>query len=101
MTQVQSLGLTPETIYTGELEVSQELPERLVLIGSLYANRITDLIRSEGEGTKDDPLVYRNVPAQVWTAGAEIELRREIFRGVLGSAQYAWQRTRVGSLLAE
>lgn len=101
LTQVQGLNLQPETIYTGELEVSQGLPARFVVLGSVYLNRISDLIRLTGAGVESDPSVFQNEPGAVWTAGAEVELRKELSRGVFGSVQYSFQRTRVEDLFSE
>lgn len=101
LTQVQSLEIQPETVYTGELEVSQVLPRNFVILGSVYVNRISDLIRLGGEGTEENPSIYFNEQGAVWTGGAELELRKELSRGIFGSAQYSFQRTRVEDLFSE
>src|SRR5690606_3730661 len=101
LTQLQGDNLQPETVYTGEIEASQELPSNFSILGSVYLSRISDLIRLRGAGVQPDPSVYRNEPAAVWTGGAEVELRKELSRGVFGSAQYAYQRTRIEDLFAE
>lgn len=101
LTQVQSLDLQPETIYTGELELSQVLPQRFVILGTVFLNHISDLIRLSGAGEISDPSVFVNEPGAVWTAGAEMELRKELSRGVFGSVHYSFQRTRVEDLFAE
>jgi outer membrane receptor protein involved in Fe transport len=101
ITQVQGPNLEPETIYTGELELSQVLPERFLLVGSVFVNRISDLIRLQGSGVSEDPSVFRNEATPIWTLGSEVELRKELSRGVFGSAQYSFQRTRVDDPVGE
>lgn len=96
LTQIPSPQLEPETIYTGELEVTQRLPRDLSLTGSLYTNRIGNRIEQVGGGSMADPLRYINATSQLWTVGAELELRRVFRNGWMLAAQYAFQRTREG-----
>ncbi len=96
ISQIPSPGLTPETIYSGELEYTRALGARWEVVGGAYVNRIDDLIEQVGAGDQADPLRYLNADERLWTGGAEAELRRALFRGWMASAQYAYQRTRAG-----
>ncbi|MFH1810786.1 MAG: TonB-dependent receptor [Pseudomonadota bacterium] len=98
-TQIQSPGLSPEAVITAELEYNRRLMERLWLSGAVFVNYITELVTQVGEGVSNNPFYYDNSPDPVWTAGAEVELRRELSQGILASAQYSFQRTRATDLL--
>ncbi len=97
-TQIQSPDLDPETILTGEVEYTHRLPGSFWATGAVFANRISSLIEQTGQATSDDPLRYRNLGEDVFTGGAEVELRREFRRGWMMAAQYSFQRTRKGGL---
>lgn len=98
LTQIQSPELTPERVYTGELEYSHRLPERFVATGAIYLNRVSDVVTQIGEGDETDPLRYINREDAVLAAGIELELRRELRRGTMGALQYTAQRVRAGDL---
>src|SRR5690606_24295295 len=88
--------LKAERIWTGELELSHRL-DAVVLVANAYYNRITNLVAFEAvEGT--EAFRYGNLDEAAQTLGAEAEVRREIRRGWMVAASYAWQRTRVGDL---
>ncbi len=96
--QVASPDLVPETIWTGEVEYSHEFPWELRLTASVFMNHIDDLIQIEPTDVTDEVDIYRNTRETVWTVGAELELQRELARGWMVSAQYSFQRTRLGDL---
>ena len=96
ITQVPSPDITPETIYTGELEYTRRLPAGFWLVASVFLNRISDLLEQEGEGDEVDPLHYVNLDEAVWILGGELELRKEFRRGWMLALQYSFQRTRLG-----
>lgn len=97
-TQVASPGVEPEAIWSGELEYNQLLPDKFEAVGSVFVNQIQTPIVQLGSATEDDPLFYTNADVDLWSAGAELELRRPFFRGWMASAQYSFQRTRAGEL---
>ncbi len=97
-TQVQSPDLEPETIWTYEVEFSQELPAELVATVGVFMNHIDGLVVSTGNQDAGDPLRYTNRSDTVWTLGVEAELARELVRGWMLGLQYSWQRTRAGDL---
>ncbi len=80
-TQQPSPDLKPEAIYSGEVEVTEQLSPTVTLGGSLFATSIQSLITPQGSGTDADPLVYRNSPSPVRVLGAEAELRRDWRQG--------------------
>ncbi|RYE93340.1 MAG: PEGA domain-containing protein, partial [Myxococcales bacterium] len=96
-TQQPSPDLSPESIYSGEVEVTQQLAPTTTLSGSLFASSIQSLITPEGSGTDADPLVYKNSRSPVQVIGAEAELRRDWRQGwmvdLVGSVHRASYRT--------
>lgn len=98
LTQIASPDLDPETIYSLEFEFTQELPTDFELIASTYANRIGTRIEQGGEGTADNLFQYKNVDTDLWTAGAELELRRPFLQGWMASLQYSYQKTSEGQI---
>ncbi|HSA24258.1 MAG TPA: TonB-dependent receptor, partial [Myxococcota bacterium] len=99
LTQVQSPGLEPEGIYTGELEYTRRLPAGFSITAAVFLNYIQELIAQRGSGDESDPLYYVNQDEAVWTLGGELELRREFREGWMLGLQYSYQRTRVDGLL--
>ena len=98
ITQVQSPDLDPETVYTGELEYSHRVAQGWWLTGSVFLNTITNLIEQRGSATEADPLFYVNRADDVYTVGAEAEVRKELRRGFMLYGQYSYQRTRLDNL---
>ncbi|MBT9557532.1 MAG: TonB-dependent receptor [Myxococcales bacterium] len=96
--QDASPDLVPETIWTGEIEYSHELPWELRLTASAFMNHIEDLIQLELTDETEGVYSYQNTRETVWTVGAEFELQRELARGWMVSAQYSFQRTRLGDI---
>jgi outer membrane receptor for ferrienterochelin and colicins len=73
ITQVAPDELRPETIWTGEIEHTHAFGRRSYVLGSVFANRIRDLIALHAN--EDDVLVFENSAGEVRTAGAEAEVR--------------------------
>lgn len=97
-TQIPSPTLDNETNWSAELEYQRRLGTDLRLIVAPFVDHIDGLIVQRGEATNEAPLYLVNQTRAVISAGAEIELRRQLKRGVLGSLSYSYHRTRVGSL---
>jgi outer membrane receptor for ferrienterochelin and colicin len=97
-TQDKSPDLKPETIWTGEVEYTHRLPAGFWITGAGFMNRISSLIEQVGAGTDADRLRYVNRDDAVWSAGAELEVRREFRRGWMLAWQYSFQRTAEGGL---
>lgn len=89
----------PETIYTGELEVSQRFLENWSILGSGWVSRIDDIINSltvdpmtgvpdPGSGTQR----YVNSSEPALIVGADLEVRHEWRQGWFFSGFYSYQR---------
>lgn len=96
--------IVPEVVYTGELEYTHRFTELLSLSGSVYYNRISNLIdtietTNEIEGEVYEVLQYDNVDERVETAGEELELRRNWRDGWMLAVNQAYQRTREAGLV--
>jgi iron complex outermembrane receptor protein len=82
--------LDPETIQTFEFVVEQEIAKRLRLTGSVYDNRIHNLIDQ-----RTDPhnglLVFENV-GSAEAKGVELELEGHTDSGIKGRISYTYQR---------
>lgn len=96
LTQIASPDLQPENIYSAEIEYTHTLPAGFEAIGALYTSQIATRIEQRGAGTVAEPLQFVNIDEPLWSAGAELEIRRPFLRGWMASAQYSWQRTRTG-----
>ncbi len=96
--------IAPEVIYTGELEYTRRMSDILSVSGSVYYNRISDLIdtvelTNEIDGEIYDVLQYDNVDEIIETVGEELELRRSWRDGWMLAVNQAYQHTREGGLV--
>lgn len=99
VTQVAPDSLSPERIWTGELEITQRIDEDLSAIASAFYNYIENPITTEL--TPTGQLRYTNSLEVAQTLGAEAELRREWRQGWMFSLSYSYQRTRIGDLFSD
>lgn len=99
VTQIAPDSLSPERIWTGELEVTQRIDEDLSAIASVFYNYIESPITTEVIPTGQ--LRYTNSTDVAQTLGAEAELRREWRQGWMLSLSYSYQRTRIGDLFSD
>ncbi len=100
----QSSGLTPETMWSGEVEFSHRFSTTWTGTIAGYGNLYTDSIfaaRIPNPAALTDPEAaltinqYQNrAGTQVLTAGGEVELRREWRQGWMFSASYSFQQSR-------
>jgi outer membrane cobalamin receptor len=94
--QLSNPDLTPENIYSAEVEFSQRLDRTVVATIAVYTNYISDLI-SQGEappspdGTEN--VQFQNTNTPVGTLGAELEVRRDWKEGWMLAATYSLQRS--------
>jgi outer membrane receptor protein involved in Fe transport len=86
------IGLRPEQVVAGELEVSHRFNPTLVAILAGYTNYVTGLIELRDAG--GGKLRYENSESPVVVAGGEAELRREWRQGFMASATVSAQRAR-------
>ncbi len=94
--QLANPDLTPENIYSAEVELSQRLSRTVVATVAGYTNYIADLISlgaaaPSADGTEN--VQFRNTDTPVGTLGAELELRRDWKDGWMIAASYSFQRS--------
>ena len=101
-TQLPSVDLKPENIYSSEVELTQRLSTAVSATVSGYLNYvqnlvILDCVRADSAtdpcGTTTNPNIYRNSNRPVETLGAEAELRRDFRQGWMVAAQLSLQHT--------
>ncbi len=93
-TQIASPNLSPENIYSGEIEHTHRFSPTVTATASTYVNYVTQLIDFEGSGTQADPLQYQNSATPLVTLGGELEIRRDWRQGWMLSASYGLQQAR-------
>ncbi|HKQ67891.1 MAG TPA: TonB-dependent receptor [Polyangiaceae bacterium] len=93
-TQRASPDLSPESIYSGEIEFSHRFSPTVSGVVAGYGNLVRGLIVGRGGSTADPLLYYANSEAPVGTVGAEVELRREWRQGWMVGASYSTQHSR-------
>ena len=89
------LTLAPESVWSGELEVSQRFFEDWVALATGHVSYVEDLVRTIDDMPGNaNVLRYANTPP-VLAIGAEGEIRREWRRGWMLGATYAYQSARL------
>jgi len=83
-----NLGLEPETIRSVEGVVEQEFGQHFTLSGSVFQNRIENLITLETDSSSGQA-VYRN-DGKADATGVEVELNGQWAGGVKGRASYSY-----------
>lgn len=101
-------GLKPETILTGELELSQRFLEDWTGLASFHLNRVENVITTnEVDPVSGAPaagsgvIQYQNSQAPALTAGFDVEIRRDWRQGWMVSAFYSYQRPQFTDLQAD
>lgn len=89
----RGLSLRPESIMSGEVELSHRFAEDWVALITGHMSRIASLITAVPDNL--DPTEVRNVnrTSPALTAGTELELRKEWRDGWMLSANYGYQHT--------
>ena len=108
-TQVQSdtCGdkLTPETIYTAELEATHKFGLDWAALVSIYGTLARNVVESvpvgdmcaAAHGVPANLIYYRNSHVDQRFLGADLELRRELRSGIMASLQYGYSYGRYAS----
>jgi outer membrane cobalamin receptor len=94
--QLANPDLTPENIYSGEIEFSQRLSRTVVATAAVYTNYISDLISLEDAAPSPDGtenVQFQNTNTLVGTLGAEFEVRRDWKEGWMVAATYSLQQS--------
>jgi outer membrane receptor for ferrienterochelin and colicins len=88
--------LSPESVYSGEVELSQRFNEDWVALAAGHASYVKDLISTVtvpkpggAPGETDD--TYANSPFPSLAVGGDVELRREWRQGWMLSAYYSYE----------
>lgn len=87
-TQVQSPHLSPESLYSLEIEHAHRFSAGVVATAAAYGNYAAQLISPLGDGTKIDPLHYENERSPLVVLGGEFVIRREFRQGVMFAVSY-------------
>jgi outer membrane receptor protein involved in Fe transport len=87
-TQISSPNLSPESMYSLEIEHTHRFSPTLVATAATYCNYATGLISTLGSGTQDDPTHYANEQSPLVVLGGEVGIRREFRQGLMLAASY-------------
>jgi outer membrane receptor for ferrienterochelin and colicins len=82
--------LQPETIWSGELELTRHLDPLWTGVGSFWVSRIEDVIELDPALSNPAVVQYRNISNLIHSYGFEAELRREWRQGFYAMAQYSY-----------
>jgi outer membrane cobalamin receptor len=94
--QVSNPDLTPENIYSLELEFSQRLSSTVVATVAVFGDYISDLISVEDAAPSPDGIENvqsQNTDTPVGTLGGELEVRRDWKEGWMVAATYSLQKS--------
>ena len=94
ITQIQSPNLSPESLYSLEVEHTHHFSASLVATAAAYGNYAARLISTLGSGSADDPLHYANERSPLVVLGGEVGLRREFRQGAMFSLSYGLSMAR-------
>lgn len=97
--------LSPETIYSAELEATHKFNLDWSGLVSVYGTLARNVVESvpvgdacaDRQGVASDLIYYRNSRVDQRLLGADFELRRELRSGVMASAQYGYSYGRYAS----
>lgn len=90
-TQIASPELGPEEAWSAEVEHLHQFTKTVSVTLGCFANRITDLVTSVGQGSEADPIAYVNSKQPLSAVGIEARLRREWGQGWMAEAGYTLQ----------
>ena len=85
--------LGPELVWSGELEYTYRFLQHWALVGAVHGQFAEALIEQAPADLDDDEDVlvyYRNSPHNALTLGADVELRRELYAGMLFASSYGY-----------
>jgi outer membrane receptor protein involved in Fe transport len=90
----RGLSLSPESVWSGEIEYSQRFRTDWVALVDGYVSRVQDIIAAGPDAEGSSAIRFQNSATPVLLAGAEVELRRELRNQAMFSVSYGWQRAR-------
>ncbi len=91
---VSPLPLKPESVWSGELELSHRFSSTVIATASGWGNLVNDLIVQRGAGTTAEPNFYENSKKPVLTYGVDGEVRRDFRDGWMLAGHVTVQRAR-------
>jgi outer membrane receptor for ferrienterochelin and colicins len=88
--------LGPELTWSGEVEYTYRFLEHWAFVSAAHFQFADRFIEQTLTNPNDEssPIYYRNTPDEALTVGGDLELRRELFRGLLISASYGYLYSR-------
>jgi outer membrane receptor for ferrienterochelin and colicins len=92
----QGNKLGPELTWSGEIEYTYRFFEHWAFVSAAhcqYAERYIEQTLTDPNNDRS-PIYYRNSPDEALTAGGDLELRRELFRGLLIAGSYGYLYSR-------
>lgn len=90
-TQVASPELKPEQVWSVDLQHIHQFSKNVSASVGTFANRITDLVTTVGDGTMASPIMYTNSSRPLATVGVETRIRRDWGQGWMAEAGYTIQ----------
>ena len=93
-TQIQSPRLSPESLYSLEVEHAHRFSASMVGTAAAYGNYAARLISPFGGGSQLDPLHYENERSPLVVLGGDLGLRREFRQGAMFAVSYGFSVTR-------
>jgi len=84
--------LGPELSWSGELEYTHRFLEQWAVVGAGHVQYAEGLIKQTFSvpGDSSSPVYYRNSDSAALTVGGDVELRRELYRGLLFASTYGY-----------
>jgi outer membrane receptor protein involved in Fe transport len=95
ITQIAPGSLSPETIWSLEVEHTHAVDDDLQVVVAGFGHRLDNLIVLNTVDPTSGVRVFQNEANRVWGYGAEGEVRWQPDVGALFVFAYAWQRTRL------
>jgi outer membrane receptor protein involved in Fe transport len=95
LTQIQAGSLSPEIIYSAEIEHTHAVDDDLQLVVAGYTHLLQNMIVLNPMAPGSQVFVFQNEPDNVFGYGAEGEVRWQPDVGALMVFAYSWQHTRL------
>jgi outer membrane receptor for ferrienterochelin and colicin len=88
----RKLTLGPESVYAGEVELSQRFLGDWVALAAAHASVVEHLIGAVPDRTGSAAVRFENAADPVLVVGGDVEIRRDFRRGLMLAATYGYQR---------
>lgn len=94
LSQVRADNLSPESVYSGEIEYSHRFLSDWVALGAAHASYIQGFINTVPTPGDPEVIQYVNSGSPALTVGGDVELRRDFRGGWALGAMYGYQLAR-------